>query len=55
MQMEDYVVKKNDSLMKLSYLCGHSEKMILKINNLPSNVLVPGMVLIIPKITDPKK
>jgi LysM repeat protein len=40
--------------MKLSYMCASSEKKIMKMNNLPSNVLVPGMVLIIPKIIESK-
>ena len=38
----EYTVKKSDSMLKISFLSGMSEKQIQQLNNLTSSTLVPG-------------
>jgi LysM repeat protein len=44
-----YKVKKNDSILRISFLSGISEKQIRKLNNLSNSSLVEGQVLTLPK------
>jgi LysM repeat protein len=41
-ELHDYVVVKNDSLNKLSYMCGTSVKTLKNLNNLAIDTLIPG-------------
>ena len=50
-----YSVQKNDSIMRISFLSGMSEKQIKKLNNLTSSSLVEGQVLTLPKFVKQKK
>ena len=40
--------------MKLSYMCNTSVKTLRNINNLPGDIIVPGMTLVVPKIDEAK-